>query len=163
MLPLLSHWASKETLISLCPIMSNFNALDFSECRSEEVISFFWRSVYIFDIKCKGRTDMYAKRTSDGKMIMKGCRDLSPCFQNNQGGVPFPVHPRQLSGVMSRESQQERSTTGTHAKHGGFYPQVGGGGGGHIGNTGMCRSGNPFFRRMAASFPFSWYWNCPIC
>ena len=26
--------------------MIHFNALDFSECRSEEVISFFWRSVY---------------------------------------------------------------------------------------------------------------------
>ena len=27
--------------------MINFDAVDFSECRSEEVISFFWRSVYI--------------------------------------------------------------------------------------------------------------------
>ena len=27
--------------------MIHFDALDFSECRSEEVISFFWRSVYI--------------------------------------------------------------------------------------------------------------------
>ena len=26
--------------------MIHFNALDFNMCRSEEVISFFWRSVY---------------------------------------------------------------------------------------------------------------------
>ena len=31
-----------------CPIIIPFNALDFNECRSEEVISFFWRSVYYF-------------------------------------------------------------------------------------------------------------------
>ena len=35
--------------------MINFDALNFSECRSEEVISFFWRSVYfsIIDIRRK--------------------------------------------------------------------------------------------------------------
>ena len=27
--------------------MINFDAVDFSERRSEEVISFFWRSVYV--------------------------------------------------------------------------------------------------------------------
>ena len=27
--------------------MNHFDAVDFSECHSEEVISFFWRSVYI--------------------------------------------------------------------------------------------------------------------
>ena len=27
--------------------MINFHVVDFSKCRSEEVISFFWRSVYI--------------------------------------------------------------------------------------------------------------------
>ena len=31
----------------LCLNMINFDAADFSERRSEEVISFFWRSVYI--------------------------------------------------------------------------------------------------------------------
>ena len=35
-------------IANLCPNMINFDALDFSECRSEEVISFFWRSVYIY-------------------------------------------------------------------------------------------------------------------
>ena len=30
----------------LCPNMIYFDAVDFSECRSKEVISFFWRSVY---------------------------------------------------------------------------------------------------------------------
>ena len=29
--------------------MVHFNALDFNVCRSEEVISFFWRSVYIIN------------------------------------------------------------------------------------------------------------------
>ena len=27
--------------------MNHFDAVDFSECHSEEVISFFWRSVYV--------------------------------------------------------------------------------------------------------------------
>ena len=31
---------------NLCPNMNHFDAVDFSECHSEEVISFFWRSVY---------------------------------------------------------------------------------------------------------------------
>ena len=31
--------------------MINFNALDFSECRSEEVIILFWRSVHNAKIK----------------------------------------------------------------------------------------------------------------
>ena len=30
--------------------MINFDAVDFSERRSEEVISFFWRSVYIYSL-----------------------------------------------------------------------------------------------------------------
>ena len=34
----------------LCPNMINFDAVDFSECHPEEVISFFWRSVYDFKI-----------------------------------------------------------------------------------------------------------------
>ena len=36
----------RSTLANLCSVMNHFNALDFSECRSEEVISFFWHSVY---------------------------------------------------------------------------------------------------------------------
>ena len=32
-------------LPNLCPNMNHFDAVDFSECHSEEVISFFWRSV----------------------------------------------------------------------------------------------------------------------
>ena len=31
----------------MCPNMNHFDAVDFSECHSEEVISFFWRSVYV--------------------------------------------------------------------------------------------------------------------
>ena len=34
----------------LCLNMINFDAVDFSERRSEEVISFFWRSVYVIFI-----------------------------------------------------------------------------------------------------------------
>ena len=37
---------ARSTIANVCPIMIHFNALDFNECRSEEVISFFWRSVY---------------------------------------------------------------------------------------------------------------------
>ena len=33
-------------LPNLCPNMNHFHAVDFSECHSEKVISFFWRSVY---------------------------------------------------------------------------------------------------------------------
>ena len=32
--------------------MINFDAVDFSERRSEEVISFFWRSVYLIQDMC---------------------------------------------------------------------------------------------------------------
>ena len=35
------------TMANLCPNMIHFNTFDFSEGRSEEVISFFWCSVYI--------------------------------------------------------------------------------------------------------------------
>ena len=34
-------------LPNMCPNMNHFDAVDFSECHSEEVISFFWRSVYM--------------------------------------------------------------------------------------------------------------------
>ena len=34
-------------LPNLCPNINHFDEADFSECHSEEVISFFWRSVYI--------------------------------------------------------------------------------------------------------------------
>ena len=37
-----------STIANLSPIMIHFNALDFNECLSEEVIIFFWRSVYIY-------------------------------------------------------------------------------------------------------------------
>ena len=33
----------------MCPNMNHFDAVDFSECHSEEVISFFWRSVYVYN------------------------------------------------------------------------------------------------------------------
>ena len=35
-------------IANLCPIMIHLNALDFNVCRSEEMISFFWRSVYFY-------------------------------------------------------------------------------------------------------------------
>ena len=38
----------RRIIAYLCLNMSNFDAVDFSERRSEEVISFFWRSVYIY-------------------------------------------------------------------------------------------------------------------
>ena len=43
----------RTNLPNLCPNMIHVDALDFSECHSEEVISFFWRSVY--DAKSKGK------------------------------------------------------------------------------------------------------------
>ena len=38
----------RSTITNLCPKLINFDALDFSECHSEEVTSFFffWHSVY---------------------------------------------------------------------------------------------------------------------
>ena len=36
----------ENQLICLCPNMIHFDGVDFSERRSEEVLSFFWRSVY---------------------------------------------------------------------------------------------------------------------
>ena len=40
----------RRTIAYLCLNMINFDAVDFSEHCSEEVISFFWRSVYIWVI-----------------------------------------------------------------------------------------------------------------
>ena len=40
-------WLVRCTIANLCPTMIHFNAFDFSECRSKEVISFFWCSVYL--------------------------------------------------------------------------------------------------------------------
>ena len=37
-----------STVVKLCPNMIHFDAVEFSECRSEEVISLFWRSVYVY-------------------------------------------------------------------------------------------------------------------
>ena len=46
--PLSHYWTSPLRSIKayLCPNITNFDAVDFSERRPEEVISFFWRSVY---------------------------------------------------------------------------------------------------------------------
>ena len=46
-------------LPNICPNMNHFDAVDFSECHSEEVISFFWRSVYIHTVKIS--SNWYAK------------------------------------------------------------------------------------------------------
>ena len=43
----------RSIIANLCPIMIHCNALDFNVCRSEEVISFFWRSVYVPKILIK--------------------------------------------------------------------------------------------------------------
>ena len=48
----------RSTIANLCPIMIHFDALDFSECRSEEVLfcfCFFWCSVYIFSWEPESR------------------------------------------------------------------------------------------------------------
>ena len=38
------------TIAYLCPKMTHFDAVDFSECHSKEGISFFWRSVYYINV-----------------------------------------------------------------------------------------------------------------
>ena len=41
----------RSTIAKLCSITINFNDLDFRECRSEKVISSFWRSLLVsFDL-----------------------------------------------------------------------------------------------------------------
>ena len=40
--------------------MIHFNALDFNVCRSEEVISSFWRSVYILRPRASEVVDLYS-------------------------------------------------------------------------------------------------------
>ena len=44
------HIHVRRTIAYLCLNMIDFVVVDFSERRSEEVISFFWRSVYIGDL-----------------------------------------------------------------------------------------------------------------
>ena len=44
--PLSHYWTSPLSISAhLCPNMINFDAVDFSERRTEEVMGFFWRSV----------------------------------------------------------------------------------------------------------------------
>ena len=38
----------RSMIAYLCPNIINFDGVDFSGCRPEKVISFFWRSVYIY-------------------------------------------------------------------------------------------------------------------
>ena len=45
--------------------MNHLNALDFNVCRSEEVISFFWRSVYFYE-----RVLLAQKRAHNNKVFM---------------------------------------------------------------------------------------------
>ena len=40
---------ARSIFANLCPIMIHLNDLDFNVCRFEEVISFFWRSVYLWE------------------------------------------------------------------------------------------------------------------
>ena len=54
----------------LCPTMINFDAVDFSERHPEEVISFFWRSVYIKMLAI----------LSIGKCHRKQCRKKILCY-----------------------------------------------------------------------------------
>ena len=45
------HVLNKDNYIAnLCPNVIHVDALDFSECRSEEVIRLFWRSVYFIRV-----------------------------------------------------------------------------------------------------------------
>ena len=50
----------RRIIAYLCLNMINFDAVDFSERRSEEVISFFWRSVYMY--LCRGYPGLIVTR-----------------------------------------------------------------------------------------------------
>ena len=56
----------RRTIAYLCLYMICFDAVDFSERRSEEVISFFWRSVYYFWQYC------YTENTCSSKFRITG-------------------------------------------------------------------------------------------
>ena len=47
--------------------MNHFDAVDFSECHSEEVISFFWCSVYLSQNKLKYNVAQQADEIILGK------------------------------------------------------------------------------------------------
>ena len=58
--------------------MIKFDAVNFSERRSEEVISFFWRSVYLIlqeDMRSSSITHIYAFGKAKA-MYCKKCRNL---------------------------------------------------------------------------------------
>ena len=62
---------SRINLPNLCPNMNHFDAVDFSECHSEEVISFFWRSVYK-NLKKNNERIRYSFKSGDcmGQIIL---------------------------------------------------------------------------------------------
>ena len=45
---------------NLCPNMKHFDDVDFGECHSEVVISFFWRSVYIVSYSFQPQRNQFA-------------------------------------------------------------------------------------------------------
>ena len=48
-----------QIYLNLCPNMNQFDAVGFSECHSEEVISFFWRSVYYLSLSNSAISVLY--------------------------------------------------------------------------------------------------------
>ena len=50
-------------LPNLCPNTNHFAAVDFSECHSEEVISFFWRSVYNWNELYDNNKELFTVKT----------------------------------------------------------------------------------------------------
>ena len=67
----------RSNLAYLCPNVIYFNVVDLSERRSEEVISFFWRSVYVPGLRLKY------------KLIASKHSCLWPCNEENLCGMCF--------------------------------------------------------------------------
>ena len=62
----------RRTSANLCSNMIHFDAVDFSECHSEEVISFFWRSVYV----AKKLLNLWGLMKAYKRLLTKSIREI---------------------------------------------------------------------------------------
>ena len=70
-------------LPNLCPNMNHFDAADFSEWHSEEVISFFWRSVYISKISWNNISSVESQK---GPITIHRCS-----IENHKGTIAINI------------------------------------------------------------------------
>ena len=76
----------------LCLKLNHFDAVDFSECHSEEVISFFWRSVYIGSVipKLVLTVNWLIKLSEGSSLFLVSLYSTGACIAKHMG-LPIKI------------------------------------------------------------------------